>query len=140
MATISVSDNRGTHAGNVAGATEGRNWHRRLTNTLANTANAQDTPGLVPPKRREAPEPPLHESGVHKAIKRSRQAPIAARQKSGDSAPLIRKKFVREDTGTHETLTILDDSIVDSGEETGIDPYNTGEFDRSKNWEKHLRS
>ena len=47
---------------------------------------------------------------------------------------------MREDTGTHETLTILDDSIVDSGEETGIDPYNTGEFDRSKNWEKHLRS
>ena len=37
---------------------------------------------------------------------------------------LIRNKFVREDTGTHETLTILDDSIVDSGEEAGIDPYN----------------
>jgi len=49
---------------------------------------------------------------------------------------LIRNKFVREDTGTHETLKILDDSMVDSGEETGIDPYNTGGFDRSKNWDR----
>ena len=48
---------------------------------------------------------------------------------------LIRNKFIREDTGTHETLKILDDSLVDSGEEQGIDPYNTGNFDRSKNWD-----
>ena len=51
---------------------------------------------------------------------------------------LIRNKFVREDTGTHETLKIIDDSIVDTGEETGIDPYNTGEFDRSKNWDRRF--
>ena len=49
---------------------------------------------------------------------------------------LIRNKFIREETGTHETLTILDDSLVDSGEERGIDPYNTGSFDRSKNWDR----
>ena len=49
---------------------------------------------------------------------------------------LIRNRFIREDTGTHETLTILDDSIVDSGEQQGIDPYNTGSFDRSKNWDR----
>ncbi len=53
---------------------------------------------------------------------------------------LIRNKYLREETGTHETLTILDDSIVDSGEETGIDPYNTGEFDRSRNWDKRFRN
>lgn len=52
---------------------------------------------------------------------------------------LIRNKYVREDTGTHETLKILDESIVDSGEETGIDPYNTGGFDRSKNWSSRFR-
>jgi len=52
---------------------------------------------------------------------------------------LIRNKFVREDTGTHETLKILDDSMVQSGEETGIDPYNTGEFDRSRNWDSRFR-
>ena len=51
---------------------------------------------------------------------------------------LIRNKYVREETGTHETLKILDDSLVDSGEETGIDPYNTGGFDRSKNWDKRF--
>ena len=51
---------------------------------------------------------------------------------------LIRNKYVREDTGTHETLKILDDSIVDSGEEQGIDPYNTGGFDRSRNWDKRF--
>jgi len=48
---------------------------------------------------------------------------------------LIRNKFVREDTGTHETLKILDDSVLDSLEEDGIDPYNTGRFDRSKSWD-----
>jgi hypothetical protein len=52
---------------------------------------------------------------------------------------LVRNKYQREDTGTHETLKIVDDSMVDSGEETGIDPYNTGNFDRSKNWDKRFR-
>jgi hypothetical protein len=51
---------------------------------------------------------------------------------------LIRNKFLREETGTHESLKILDDSIVESGEETGIDPYNTGGFDRSRNWDKRF--
>ena len=53
---------------------------------------------------------------------------------------LIRNKYVREDTGTHESLKIMDDSMVDSGEEYGVDPYNSGEFDRSKNWDVRFRS
>ncbi|MDH3265469.1 MAG: hypothetical protein OEM25_00765 [Gammaproteobacteria bacterium] len=52
---------------------------------------------------------------------------------------LIRNKYVREDTGTHETLRILDDSIIDTHEEEGIDPYNTGQFDRSRNWDKRTK-
>ncbi len=52
---------------------------------------------------------------------------------------LVRNRFVREDTGTHETLKIVDDSIVDSGEESGLDPYNTGGFDRSKKWDQRFR-
>lgn len=52
---------------------------------------------------------------------------------------LMRSKYVREDTGTHETLKILDDSLIETGEETGIDPYNTGAFDRSQNWTKRFR-
>jgi hypothetical protein len=49
---------------------------------------------------------------------------------------LIRNKYVREDTGTHDTLKILDDSLIETDEQEGIDPYNTGQFDRSKQWEK----
>lgn len=52
---------------------------------------------------------------------------------------LIRNKYVRQDTGTHETLKIFDDSILESSEEDGIDPYNSGEFDRSKHWDKRFR-
>ena len=52
---------------------------------------------------------------------------------------LIRNRYVREDTGTHETLKILDDSMLDTQEEQGFDPYNTGQFDRSKNWDKRRK-
>jgi len=47
---------------------------------------------------------------------------------------LIRNKYVREDTGTHDTLKIIDDSVFVDEEEFGIDPYNTGRFDRSQSW------
>lgn len=48
---------------------------------------------------------------------------------------LIRNKYVREDSGTHETLKIIDDSLVEEQDDGGIDPYNTGRFDRSKSWD-----
>ena len=101
----------------------------------------------------------LTKSGVHAARRRPRPASAAREEvprRSPESAEsdeilanriesngpgknvLIRNKFVREDTGTHETLKILDDSLVDSGEEAGIDPYNTGGFDRSRNWDKRF--
>lgn len=47
---------------------------------------------------------------------------------------LIRSKYVREDTGTHEVLKIVDESLLDDEQNGGIDPYNTGRFDRSKSW------
>jgi hypothetical protein len=53
---------------------------------------------------------------------------------------LIRNKYIREDTGTHETLKIVDEFEIDDVDDgQGIDPYNTGRFDRSKSWEKHFR-
>jgi hypothetical protein len=52
---------------------------------------------------------------------------------------LIRNRFVREDSGTHDTLKILDDSLLESDDENGIDPYNTGRFDRSKSWNTRNR-
>ena len=101
----------------------------------------------------------MRQTGAHPAARPKRAATKKAvqpqvmpvlRSKSGfhdgkieDGGPnenvLIRNKYVREDTGTHETLKILDDSLADSGEETGIDPYNTGGFDRSKNWNNRFR-
>lgn len=52
---------------------------------------------------------------------------------------LSQPKFVREETGTHETLKIVDSDLIDTGEEAGFDPYNTGRFDRSANWGKNRR-
>jgi hypothetical protein len=52
---------------------------------------------------------------------------------------LVRNRFVREDTGTHETLKILDVSVDEAQEEVGIDPYNTGRFDRAKHWDTRFR-
>ncbi len=52
---------------------------------------------------------------------------------------MVRNKYVREDTGTHETLKIIDDSLIEDEEESGLDPYNTGRFDRSKFWNSRNR-
>jgi len=47
---------------------------------------------------------------------------------------LVRNKYVRDDSGFHETLKIIDDSHAEDEDESGGDPYNTGRFDRSKFW------
>lgn len=52
---------------------------------------------------------------------------------------LMRSKYLREDTGTHEVLKIIDESIVDEEDGGGMDPYNTGQFDRSRNWNARFR-
>lgn len=53
---------------------------------------------------------------------------------------LKRRKMLRDETSTHETLTIIDESAEESrSDKEGIDPYNTGQFDRSKNWDKRFR-
>ena len=110
-------------------------------------------------KEQPAAAPDLRKSGVHAAQRQPRPTKAAPKEvprrtpefveadevladRIESNGPgknvLIRNKFVREDTGTHETLKILDDSLGDSGEETGIDPYNTGGFDRSRNWDKRF--
>jgi hypothetical protein len=92
-----------------------------------------------------SPRPPARPTPLQKVPRRTPDYVDADDDLSGEiesQGPgknvLIRNKFVREDTGTHETLKILDDSLVDSGEEPGIDPYNTGEFDRSKHWDRRF--
>ncbi len=76
----------------------------------------------------------VHRTGTPKAVPGARTG-----QAAQNAASPARKKFVREDSGTHETLKILDDSIVEADQRDGFDPYNTGEFDRSKNWERSFR-
>lgn len=44
-----------------------------------------------------------------------------------------------DDTGAREALRLLDDAPLDPGEPTGIDPYNSGQFDRSRNWDTRFR-
>ena len=51
---------------------------------------------------------------------------------------LVRNKYQQDDEATN-TLRILDDSMLDSNDEAGNDPYNSGSFDRSRNWEKRYR-
>jgi hypothetical protein len=107
---------------------------------------------------KETPQPPLRQSGAHRSPVQPSGSPKQSENRDpeyvdvdphlagriDDNGPgknvLIRNKYVREETGTHETLTILDDSLVDSGEEAGIDPYNTGGFDRSRSWDKRFRN
>jgi hypothetical protein len=52
---------------------------------------------------------------------------------------LIRNRLIREHTGTHDTLKIITDEVLETKEEYGLDPYNTGGFDRSKSWDSRNR-
>ena len=52
---------------------------------------------------------------------------------------LVRERLVSDDTGTREMLKLLDDSPTGSSESAGIDPYNSGEFDRSRHWNTRFR-
>ena len=115
-----------------------KNW---LTGRSADTA-APPPPSLTRTGTHAAPRPKPAQQKVPRKQPEFVSADEGLAGKIESNGPgknvLIRNKYVREDTGTHETLKILDDSLVDSGEETGIDPYNTGGFDRSKNWDKRF--
>ena len=49
---------------------------------------------------------------------------------------LVQNEYQRESTGVEE-LSLVGES--DDTSSDGIDPYNTGRFDRSKNWDKRFR-
>jgi hypothetical protein len=52
---------------------------------------------------------------------------------------LVQNEYQREHTGEHEELSLVDQPTKDSDGFGGIDPYNTGQFDRSRNWDKRFR-
>lgn len=116
---------------------------KRLKNWLRERFAGDEMPAAAAPRKSGARSAPRSAPAKNKVPRRNPEYVDADEDLSGrieSAGPgknvLIRNKFVREDTGTHETLKILDDSLVDSGEETGIDPYNTGGFDRSRNWDR----
>jgi hypothetical protein len=53
---------------------------------------------------------------------------------------LVRDTHLSDDTGTREMLKLLDDAPIDPEEPIGIDPYNSGEFDRSRHWNTRFRN
>ena len=92
----------------------------------------------APPRPRVGHKPALPKRQPEVVNMEPRGASKIVSQGPGKNV-LIRNKYRREDTGTHETLKILDDSMLDSDEEQGFDPYNTGQFDRSKNWDRRTK-
>ena len=52
---------------------------------------------------------------------------------------LVREGETIDDTGARETLKLFDDSPLDASEPVGIDPYNSGQFDRSRHWDSRFR-
>ena len=52
---------------------------------------------------------------------------------------LVREGETIDDTGARETLRLFDDTPLDPGEPTGIDPYNSGQFDRARHWDSRFR-
>lgn len=115
-----------------------KNWFRPRPGVSGSAARAD----MVHSDDHRSPRPVAHKRKIPRPAPEFVEADENLTDRIDSTGPgknvLIRNRFVREDTGTHETLKILDDSMVDSGEESGIDPYNTGGFDRSRNWDKRF--
>lgn len=47
---------------------------------------------------------------------------------------LVRHHELRNESGSTDTLEIVDDSVAEPGNAAGFDPYNTGRFDRGEHW------
>lgn len=73
----------------------------------------------------------------HKQAIRRRQPKHVDDDNGPGKNVLIGNKDVGEDTG--ETLELVDDLSNESDDGLGVDPYNTGQFDTSKNWDKQFR-
>ena len=107
----------------------------RATNSYLRAAQIRRRTSVL---QEDEPQPRTKASGEE-----TRKPANAAQSRIIDGGPgkniLANAKFIREDSGTHETLKIVDADLVDTGEESGFDPYNTGRYDRSANWSKRTR-
>ncbi len=106
--------------------------------------------------RKASPKPAVKKAGRHEFPKKSSVKQAVPRSQPEyvefdssvdgqihDAGPgksiLKRNKRISTETGTYETLSILGESDENQPDEEGIDPYNTGQFDRSKHWDKRFR-
>ncbi len=51
----------------------------------------------------------------------------------------VRSQYAEDESGTDNSLEIVDELSLDSENADGVDPYNTGRFDISKNWNSRSR-
>lgn len=93
------------------------------------------------PRPRKRPAPPKKEKipEILGDFEYSAESPGRIDDGGPGKNVLIRSRYLREDSGTHDTLKILDDSAAESEETAEFDPYNTGRFDRSKSWDAPTR-
>ena len=98
--------------------------------------------GIGPARRQEKP-PGLPQNANKATVPEPFEYLTAGSGRIADGGPgknvLVPNRHVREDTGTHETLKILDQSVLASEEIEEFDPYNTGRFDRAKSWDAPAR-
>lgn len=115
-----------------------KNWFmERVLGEESHPQSVRRASHIQPSRRRTLPDPQPYEPQDVVEIDPNVRGSIESNGPGKNV--LIRNKFVREETGTHETLKIVDDSMIETGEEPGIDPYNTGGFDRSKKWDQRFR-
>jgi hypothetical protein len=90
---------------------------------------------------------PLDFSGYHPDPTRRAKSAAGGTRRPGPGAAgnIERRKGDRRrqqsggDTDRVPALSILDDPSPLGGGKDGFDPYNTGDFDRSRNWERRFR-
>jgi hypothetical protein len=120
-------------------------WIRQTFAAGDSTADPySDRPAIgIGPARRQKMPPGLPKNAKKPTVPEPFDYSTAGPGRIADGGPgknvLIRSRHVREDTGTHETLKILDHSVLESEETEEFDPYNTGRFDRAKSWDAPAR-
>ena len=121
-------------------------WLRRILSPDTNSFDEDLRPGSARIRRapvrvrRPAARPDAAPETTNDCVELSTEKPGSIVDGGPGKNILIRSRFIREETGTHETLKIVDDSILESAEpEAEFDPYNTGRFDRSKSWDGPTR-
>jgi hypothetical protein len=111
----------------------------KLRNWLAGGGTVEDRP--LHTQARGTPQNPARDTATRRipagAAVEDRVPSEVASAGAHKNTP-VRRRFVREDSGTHETLKIIDDSMFGVEEVEGIDPYNTGQFDKSKSWNRRF--